>query len=129
MEDGSISKISEYFRSRKLEELQDVSNNFTKFYGIQAPTISSKNGNIDFLSIVQYRKEQKKYETEERPEVCLPLISNDVLEECEQSNRTWSCVYLAYLLERMLKTIRKQKVDIIWKRTRTKMIENCKITS
>ena len=128
MKDGNISKVSEYFQSKKLEELKDVSNNFTKFYGIQAPTISSNNGNIDFLSIVQYRKGQKKYETEARQEVCLPLISNDVLDECEECNRTWSCVYLAYLLDKMLKTIRIQKVDIIWKRTRTKMIENCKIT-
>ena len=126
MKDGNISTISEYFQSKKLEELQDVSNNFTKFYGIQAPANSSNSGNIDFLSIVQYKKEQKKYETEERPEVCLPLISNDVLDECEQSNRNWSCVYLAYLLERMLKTIRKQNVDIIWKRTRTKMIKTVK---
>ena len=126
MKYGNISKVSEYFQSKKLEELKDVSNNFTKFYGIQAPTISSNNGNIDFLSIVQYRKGQKKYETEARPEVCLPLISNDVLDECEQSNRNWSCVYLAYLLERMLKTIRKQNVDIIWKRTRRKMIKTIK---
>ena len=126
MKDGNISTISEYFQSKKLEELQDVSNNFTKLYGIQAPANSSNSGNIDFLSIVQYKKEQKKYETEERPEVCLPLISNDVLDECEQSNRNWSCVYLAYLLERMLKTIRKQNVDIIWKRTRTKMIKTIK---
>ena len=126
MKDGNISTISEYFQSKKLEELQDVSNNFTKFYGIQAPANSSNSGNIDFVSIVQYKKEQKKYETEERPEVCLPLISNDVLDECEQSNRNWSCVYLAYLLERMLKTIRKQNVDIIWKRTRTKMIKTIK---
>ena len=126
MKDGNISTISEYFQSKKLEELQDVSNNFTKFYGIQAPANSSNSGNIDFISIVQYKKEQKKYETEERPEVCLPLISNDVLDECEQSNRNWSCVYLAYLLERMLKTIRKQNVDIIWKRTRTKMIKTIK---
>ena len=126
MKDGNISTISEYFQSKKLEELQDVSNNFTKLYGIQAPANSSNSGNIDFLSIVQYKKEQKKYETEERPEVCLPLISNDVLDECEQSNRNWSCVYLAYLLERMIKTIRKQNVDIIWKRTRTKMIKTIK---
>lgn len=126
MKDGNISTISEYFQSKKLEELQDVSNNFTKLYGIQAPANSSNSGNIDFVSIVQYKKEQKKYETEERPEVCLPLISNDVLDECEQSNRNWSCVYLAYLLERMLKTIRKQNVDIIWKRTRTKMIKTIK---
>ena len=126
MKDENISTISDYFQSKKLEELQDVSNNFTKFYGIQAPANSSNSGNIDFLSIVHYKKEQKKYETEERPEVCLPLISNDVLDECEQSNRNWSCVYLAYLLERMLKTIRKQNVDIIWKRTRTKMIKTVK---
>ena len=119
-----VSNISSYFQSQKLDELKDISNNFTKLYGIQGPVSSTNGCVLDLHSVVKYKKEQKKCETEEGPEVCLPLVSNDVLFHYKESNRTWSCIYLAYLLRRLLKTIQKQKVDIIWKRTRIKMIDN-----